>query len=72
MKTVNQLALEVLDGKWGSGNDRKKKLVAAGYNYDEVQAKVNEMLKARKIIVDKMNAWGRKICADNRYHYNMW
>lgn len=22
--------------------------------------------------VDKANAWARKICADNRYHYNMW
>ena len=72
MKTINQLALEVIDGKWGSGNERKKELVKAGYDYDAVQSRVNEIVKARKIIVDKMNAWGRKICADNRYHYNMW
>lgn len=72
MKTINQLALEVIDGKWGSGNKRKKELVKAGYDYNAVQSRVNEIVKARKIIVDKMNAWGRKICADNRYHYNMW
>ncbi|MDO5138273.1 MAG: hypothetical protein Q4D71_07395, partial [Oscillospiraceae bacterium] len=27
------------------GQERKDKLAAAGYNYDEVQAKVNELLK---------------------------
>lgn len=47
-KTVNQLAQEVLDGKWGNGEDRKKKLKAAGYDYDKVQAKVNALIKFRK------------------------
>ena len=36
----------MIAGKWGSGDDRKKKLTAAGYNYDTVQKKVNELLKA--------------------------
>ena len=44
-KTVAQVAQEVVDGKWGSGADRKKKLTEAGYDYDKVQAKVNEILK---------------------------
>lgn len=43
-KTVQELAQEVIDGKWGVGEDRKKKLAAAGYSYAEVQSKVNEML----------------------------
>ena len=43
-KTVQELAQEVIDGKWGVGEDRKKKLTAAGYSYAEVQSKVNEML----------------------------
>lgn len=44
-KTVAQVAQEVIDGKWGNGDARKKKLSEAGYNPSEVQAKVNELLK---------------------------
>lgn len=44
-KTVEEIAKEVLAGKWGNGSTRKTKLAAAGYNYNEVQAKVNELLK---------------------------
>lgn len=40
-KTNAQLATEVLQGKWGNGPDRKKRLEAAGYNYAAVQAEVN-------------------------------
>jgi hypothetical protein len=47
-KSVSELAQEVLDGKWGNGDDRKKRLATAGYNYSEVQAKVNEILNASK------------------------
>ena len=43
-KTVEQLATEVINGKWGNGSDRKKRLTDAGYNYSEVQAMVNKML----------------------------
>lgn len=46
-KTVDQLAKEVLDGKWGNGDDRKKKLAAAGYDYSAVQKKVNELLEEK-------------------------
>lgn len=44
-KSVAEIAQEVIDGKWGNGEDRKKKLEAAGYNYSDVQAKVNALLK---------------------------
>lgn len=40
-----EIALEVLDGKWGNGTDRKSKLAEAGYDYSAVQAKVNALLK---------------------------
>lgn len=43
-KSVTKLAKEVLAGKWGSGDDRKSKLTSAGYDYDAVQAKVNELV----------------------------
>ena len=44
-KTVEELAKEVIDGKWGSGADRKNRLTEAGYDYSAVQKKVNELLK---------------------------
>lgn len=44
-KSVAVLAQEVIDGKWGSGADRKARLTKAGYDYEKVQAKVNELLK---------------------------
>ena len=45
-KSVTELAKEVIAGnKWGVGEDRKKRLTAAGYDYAAVQKKVNEMLK---------------------------
>lgn len=44
-KNVAEIAKEVISGKWGNGSERKEKLEAAGYNYAEVQAKVNEMLR---------------------------
>ena len=44
-KTVDELAREVLDGKWGTGADRKKRLTDAGYDYAAVQKRVNELLR---------------------------
>ena len=43
-KTIDELAQEVINGKWGNGEDRKKKLEEAGYDYNKVQDKVNEIL----------------------------
>lgn len=42
-KTIEQIAQEVMAGKWGNGDTRKQKLKAAGYDYNTVQAKVNEL-----------------------------
>lgn len=42
--TVDQVAQEVVAGYWGNGIERKKKLEAAGYNYAEVQKRVNELI----------------------------
>lgn len=49
---INTLAHEVIDGKWGNGEDRKNLLTLCGYPYDKVQARVNEILK------DKNNDMG--------------
>ena len=70
-KSVSEVAKEVIDGKWGNGDDRKKKLTAAGYNYDEIQAKVNELCKPKKT-VDQLareviaGQWGTGLNRKNR------
>lgn len=43
-KSIEEVAQEVLEGKWGNGAERKKKLEAAGYDYAKVQAAVNRLL----------------------------
>ena len=44
VKSLDQLAHEVIDGKWGNGDERKQKLTAAGYDYRAVQSRVNGIL----------------------------
>lgn len=44
-KSIEEIAKEVINGKYGNGNERKIKLEQLGYNYKEVQQKVNELLK---------------------------
>ena len=44
-KSVEEIAKEVIKGLWGNGQDRKSRLTKAGYDYSEVQKKVNELLK---------------------------
>lgn len=48
-KTVDELAQEVLDGKWGNGDERERRLTAAGHNYDAVQDAVNAKLNAKNL-----------------------
>lgn len=44
-KSVDELAREVIQGKWSNGEERKQKLKVAGYDYSVVQSRVNELLK---------------------------
>lgn len=44
-KTVEALANEVIQGKWGNGSYRKEALENAGYDYPAVQSLVNKLLK---------------------------
>lgn len=43
-KSIETIAQEVLDGKWGNGDARKTALKNAGYDPETVQKKVNELL----------------------------
>lgn len=48
-KSVKEVAKEVIDGKWGDGQVRFKNLELAGYDYKEVQAAVNELIKSKPV-----------------------
>ena len=49
-KTNDQIASEVIAGKWGNGDDRKQRLTSAGYNYTVIQAIVNKLMCANKAV----------------------
>lgn len=46
-KSIDELAEEVIAGKWGNNEARKTALEKAGYDYDTVQNRVNEILKEK-------------------------
>lgn len=47
-KSIDELAQEVIRGDWGNGSDRRKALESAGYDYDAVQNRVNELSEGSK------------------------
>lgn len=48
-KNIDQLADEVLAGKWDNGAERERLLTAAGYDYNAVQKRVNEKLYKKTV-----------------------
>lgn len=62
-KDVTTVAKEVLAGKWGNGDDRKKKLQAAGYDYAAVQAEVNRLAKGGSSAKKSVTAVAKEVLA---------
>lgn len=58
-KSIEEIAREVISGKWCSGDKRTRELTKAGYDHHAVQTKVNELLQpdltavAREVIAGK-------------------
>ena len=46
-KLVVDIVQEVIDGAWGTGSERKRRLTQAGYDYRVVQDAVNRRLRGR-------------------------
>jgi hypothetical protein len=46
-KSNKEVAQEVIEGKWGVGQDRRRRLDEAGYNVDAVKAEVTRRLNSR-------------------------
>lgn len=65
-KSNEQIADEVIQGKWGNGDDRKNRLNNAGYDYQAIQSIVNQKLetntskKSNEVIANEVIAgkWG--------------
>lgn len=57
-KTIDELAVEVLDGKYGNGIERKK---ALGAKYKEVQNRVDELYRVANQVLKGIwgNGWNR-------------
>lgn len=49
-KSIEDIANDVISGKYGNGQDRKDKLIAEGYDYIAVQDKVNELINLDKYL----------------------
>lgn len=47
-KSTEELANEVIQGLWGNNPERKERLTDAGYDYNAVQARVNEILAPKE------------------------
>lgn len=42
VKSIDQLVKEVNEGKWGNNPKRRENLIAAGYDADEIQRRINQ------------------------------
>ena len=45
LKPIDEVAGEVIRGEWGNGQERVDRLTEAGYDYSEVQKRVNQLMK---------------------------
>ena len=49
-KSIDTIAREVITGKYGNGQTRKDALEKMGYDYNDIQAKVNDLLGLNKYL----------------------
>lgn len=61
LKSIDAIAKEVIAGKWGSGQDRFNRLAKAGYNAQQVQNRVNELLGAGKPKLKSIDTVAREV-----------
>ncbi len=71
-RSLAEVAAEVLDGEWGNGDDRARRLKNAGYNYNLIQDYVNKLLEkpTNKWIKDDKGWWYK--LAKGGYPKNQW
>ena len=60
-KSIDELAQEVIKGKWGNGDARKTALTKAGYDYNAVQNRVNEILEGESTPAKSIDELAREV-----------
>lgn len=65
-----ELVLEILEGKWGNNDARKKKITEAGYDYDKIQALVNQKMAKMKTRKEAMKPWFDACKEQEQWSYN--
>ena len=56
---IRVIAAEVLDGRWGDGQERVDALTQAGFNYDVVQREVNRQVAEANEEYVRRKVWRR-------------
>lgn len=64
-KSINTVANEVINGKWGNGQDRVNRLTKAGYNSDKVQDEVNRILGGTKSNLKSITTIAKEVINGN-------
>ncbi len=58
---IDAVAKDVIRGKYGNGDERKKNLAAAGYDPAKVQARVNEIMHGEDKKADDLDAVAKDV-----------
>lgn len=80
-KSIDEIARLVINGDYGNGRDRREALEKEGYDYNQVQARVNELMAGNTKSIDQLakevidGKWGNGTDRKNRltaggYDYN--
>lgn len=72
--SYHDLALEIWLGEWGNGDDRKRMLKNAGYDYQTAQDMVNKYDKIADQVIQGIwgNGWNRKTALESHgYKYDV-
>ena len=51
---IDEVARQVINGEWGNGQERKDRLTQAGYDYNQIQDRVNQILGAGQKSIDEL------------------
>ena len=64
--SYDELAREIINGKWSAGNERAKKLASAGYDASKAQKRVNEYYELANECIKGIwgNGWNRQNAID--------
>lgn len=55
LKPLDEIVEEVINGEWGYGVERKRKLEEKGYDYNLIQTKINRIVTGTDEIIDKLS-----------------